>query len=400
MNEKIQEAQRYLQEMKADGWLLYDFNESNELTRFFLEIPKTKKVTRRFFYWIPSHGDPVKIVHAIEEHVLDDWPGEKRIYLSWESLIEQLAAALKGAKQVAMEYSPRAAVPYVSKVDGGTVDLVRSFGIEVVSSGSFLPCFTAVITEAQGQSHVRAGAALDRIIHQTWDWIAQHLKKGQPLSDYDVQQQLLRDFQKEHLVTDGAPIVSLNARSADPHYGPTPDHPISIQKGDWVLIDFWAKEDQPKAIYADVTRVAVADVSPTQKQKEIFSIVRRAQIAATQLVKDRLDHQKIVYGWEVDDCARKVISDAGYGKFFIHRTGHNIEMNLHGSGANMDNLEMHDTRPILPSTCFSIEPGIYLPGEFGVRLEYDLYVHRDHQVEIVGGQQDEIVSLFIPKHQK
>ena len=394
MKQKIREAQRYLQEMGVDGWLLYDFHGNNELAREFLELPKKKNITRRFFYWIPTKGDPVKIVHAIEQHVLDEWPGEARVFLSWESLQEQIRRTLKGVKRAAMEYSPKNAIPYVSRVDAGTVDLIRSFGVEVVSSGSFLPHFTAVISDVQGRSHIRAGHALDRIVHEAWVWIAQHLIKNESISDFDVQQKLLGDFAKEGLVTEGVPIVGINAHSADPHYVPAKEHPVPIRKGDWILIDFWAKEDQPQSIYGDVTRVAVADRHPTKKQQEIFSIVRKAQIAATELVIDRFTQKKPLSGWEVDDCARRVIVEAGYGEFFIHRTGHSIEMSLHGSGANMDNLEMHDVRPILPSTCFSIEPGIYLPNDFGVRLEYDLYVHQDGRVEIVGGEQNEIVCLL------
>ncbi len=394
MKLKIREAQRYLQEIEADGWLLYDFQGNNELARSFLEIPKKSKVTRRFFYWIPVKGDPIKIVHAIEPHVLDEWPGESRVFLSWESLLEQIGRVLKGVKRAAMEYSPKNAIPYVSKVDAGTVDVVRSFGVEVVSSGSFLPHFTAVISDVQGRSHIHAGQALDRIVRVVWEWIAQHLKKGEKLTDYDVQQKLLSDFEKEGLISDGPPIVGINAHSADPHYVPVKERPVPILKGDWILIDLWAKEDKPKAIYGDITRVAVADRHPTKKQKEIFSIVRQAQAAAAKLVIDRFALAKPILGWEVDDCARKVIRDAGYGEFFIHRTGHSIEISPHGSGANMDNLEMHDIRPILPSTCFSVEPGIYLPNEFGVRLEYDLYVHRDGRIEIVGGEQNEIVCLL------
>ncbi len=390
--EKIREAQKRLKEIGADGWLIYDFHKNNELAHLFLEIPRDQMTTRRFFYWIPVEGEPVKIVHAIESHVLDKWPGRKRTFLSWQSLQNEVKEVLKGVKRAAMEYSPMNAIPYVSKVDAGTADLIRSFGVEIVSSGNFLPYFTAVLSESQAASHLRAAHALDRIVHDAWKWIGEHLKKG--ISEYDVQQMIYADFKKLGLETDNLPIVAVGAHSADPHYLPLKSGSSPIREGDFILIDLWAKEKQEGAIYGDITRVGVAAKRPTAKQEEIFRIVRNAQKAAADLVKSRFANKKLVEGWEVDDAARNVIRKAGYGDFFIHRTGHNIEINDHGSGAHMDNLEMHDERPILPSTCFSIEPGIYLPGEFGVRLEHDIYVHKDGTVEITGGEQNEIVSCY------
>jgi len=391
---KIDEAQSYLRTMKVDGWLIYDFHGNNDLGRQFLDIPDGALTTRRFFYWIPAHGEPVKLVHAIEAHVLDLCPGQKKIYLSWESLYEQVKILLKGSKRVAMEYSPNNMIPYVSKIDAGTVDLVRSFGVEVVSSGSFLPHFTAVFSDEQGLSHIRAGRLLERIVNDAWIMIFDYLKSGKTITDFDVQQKIVRDFERENLITKDPPIVGVNAHSADPHYSNSIKNSVKIKKGDFVLIDLWAKENQPNAIYGDITRVAVADHRPTEKQKMIFDVVRHAQKSATELVKNRFAQKKEVCGWEVDDCARKIINEAGYGEYFLHRTGHNIGKDVHGSGANIDNLEMHDVRPILPSTCFSIEPSIYLLGEFGVRLEYDIYVHRDGKIEIVGGEQNEIVSIL------
>lgn len=390
---KIEQAQKYLQEMKADGWLLYDFHKSNDLAHLFLEIPSETMTTRRFFYWIPARGAPIKLVHAIESFVLDGMPGEKRIYSSWQSLQGELGKILKGKKRVAMEYSPKNAIPYISKVDAGTVDLVRSFGVEVVTSGNFLPHFTAVFSEQQGQSLIRAGKALDRIVNSAWTYISSHLKAGKSLTEYEVQQKIVAEFSAAELVTDSPPIVAVNDHTAMPHYAPDRIGSSAIKKGDWILIDLWAKEKTPGAIFADITRVGVADTYPTPKQQEIFHIVREAQVAAMMLVKTRFtEHQKIM-GFEVDDAARGVIEEAGYGKFFTHRTGHSIELHVHGSGTHMDNLEMHDERPILPGTAFSIEPGIYLPGFFGVRLEYDLYVHHSGNVEIVGGEENSIMAL-------
>jgi Xaa-Pro aminopeptidase len=391
---KILEAQKYLKEMHLDGWLLYDFHGNNQLARTFLGIPSHQITRRRFFYWIPVKGDPVKIVHAIETHALDHCPGEKRKFLSWQSLESEVGKVLKGAKKIAMEYSPKNAIPYVSKVDGGTVDLVRSFGVEVVSSADFLPHFTAVLSAEQGASQVRAGKRCDEIVNGAWKWISEHLAKGQTITEYDVQQKIASDFKKNNLVTDHNPIVGVNAHSADPHYEPLKEGSSPIRKGDFVLIDLWAKEKGEGTVFGDITRVAVAEAKPTKRQEEIFQIVRNAQKTAVDLVKSRLASKKRIEGWEVDDAARNVITKAGYGEFFIHRTGHSIEVELHGSGAHMDNLEMHDVRPILPGTCFSVEPGIYLPGEFGVRLELDVYVHLDLTVQVTGGEQDAIVCLL------
>lgn len=391
---KLAEAQKYLKEMHLDGWLLYDFHGNNELARHFLEIPSHQMTTRRFFYWIPKAGVPIKIVHAIESQVLDHFPGEKRTFFSWQSLEAEVGKALKGAKKIAMEYSPKNAIPYVSRVDGGTIDLVRSFGVEVVSSADFLPHFTAVLNDQQIESQIRAGKACDRIANGAWEWIAERLNQGEFITEYDVQQKILADFRKADLFTDHGPIVGVNAHSADPHYEPLKQKASPIKKGDFILIDLWAKEKGEGAVFGDITRVAVAAQRPTERQKEIFQIVRKAQKAAVELIQSRFAHKKRIEGWEVDEAARKVIRDAGFAEFFLHRTGHSIEVNLHGSGAHMDNIEMHDVRPILPATCFSIEPGIYLPGEFGIRLEHDVLIHRDGTVEITGGQQEEIVCLF------
>jgi len=294
---------------------------------------------------------------------------------------------------VAMEYSPNNAIPYISKIDGGTIDLIRSFGIKVVSSGSFLPYFTAVLDETQAQSHIRAGQVLDRVVQGAWDWIALYLKQGKKLTEYDVQQKILQDFQQQGVITDGDPIVCVNANSADPHYFVEKGNSAEIIPGDFILIDMWCKEPYPRSVYADITRVGVAAKHPAAKQEEIFQIVRKAQKAATDFVIKRFQEKKTILGYEVDDVARHVIIQSGYGPQFLHRTGHNIGEELHGSGAHLDNLEMHDIRPILSGTCFSIEPGIYLEGEFGVRLEYDLYVDRQGNVQIVGGSQDAITCL-------
>jgi Xaa-Pro dipeptidase len=391
---KIIEAQKYLKEIDADGWLLYDFHKNNYLAHLFLEIPEDAMLTRRFFYWIPRVGVPIKIVHAIESHILDDWPGEKKIFLSWQSLCNEVKEAVSGSKRVAMEYSPLNANPYVSYVDGGTVDLIRSFGPEIVSSGAFLSHFTAVIDAKQGESHIRAASALFRIVKETWQWIGEHLREEKSIDEYQIQERIMKAFEHFHLITDHPPIIAVNAHSADPHFETKAAGSSPVRKGDFLLIDLWAKECHDGAVFGDITRVAIAEERPTERQKWVFDIVRSAQKAGIALVKRRFAEKKKVFGYEVDDAVRNVIKEAGFGQYFTHRTGHSIEIHLHGSGTHIDNLEMHDDRPLLPGTCFSIEPGIYLPGEFGVRLESDVYVHPDGRVEVTGGEQDEIHSLM------
>ncbi len=383
----IEKAQQFLK--GCDGWLIYDFHGNNPLARHFLNLDPNLMTTRRFFYWIPAKGHPVKLVHAIEAKTLDHLPGEKRIYSSWQMLERELKTLLHGVKKAAMEYSPKNAIPYVSLVDGGTIDLIRSFDIEVVSSADFLPHFTAVLTEKQIQSQLRAGKELDRIVNETWEWIGKRVGK---ITEYDVQQRIVDEFRKLNYIYDHDPVVGVNVHSADPHFEPKKGESSLIQPGDFILIDLWAKEKE--GIFGDITRVGVAATVPSQKQQEVFEVVRSAQKKAVELIKRRFSEKKRIEGWEVDEAARSYIRDAGYGEYFIHRTGHSIEVNLHGSGAHMDNLEMHDVRPILPGTCFSIEPGIYLPNEFGVRLEFDLLVHHDGRIEISGGEQDEIICLF------
>lgn len=389
---KINEVQQQLREEGLDGWLLYDFRRNNDLAIAFLNISDVL-LTRRFAYCIPSEGEPVKIVHKIEPHVLDSWPGKVLSYASWQEFEGCMAQALQGMKRVAMEFSPLNAIPYVSKVDAGTVDLVRSYGVEVVSSGDLLQRYTAVWDQAQWQSHLRAAALLERTVEGVWHLLADALLQGREVKEYDVQQYMLKQFELHKCLTDSPPICAVNAHAADPHYSPDSHQSSLIRRGDFVLIDLWCKENLPYAPYADITRVAVAAECPTLRQQEIFSVVRKAQKQATDLVIKRFQNRKPVMGWEVDQACRQVIIDAGYGEYFIHRTGHNIGLQDHGSGTNIDNLETHDRRHLLAGTCFSIEPGIYLPGEFGVRLEYDVFIHPEGSIEITGGIQEEIVCL-------
>lgn len=392
-SEKIGRIQQALREQQLDGWLLYDFRRSNDLACHFLEISSSTLLTRRLCYWIPQSGEPIKIVSSIEPYHLDHLPGKKLLYSSWQEFEEVVNLVVSGRHRIAMEYSPRNAIPYVSKVDGGTLDIVRSLGVDVISSADLLQLFKGILTPEQVESHFKAAEALDCIAAQTWAHIRSCLNKGYPLTEYDVQQWILAQMKSLEMVTEGDPICAVNAHSADPHYIPTQTKAQIIQQGDFILIDLWCKQSKEQSIYADITRVGVANKQPSEKQEKIFQIVRQAQQAATDLVEQRFAQNISVEGWEVDQIAREVITKAGYGKFFNHRTGHNIDTRDHGAGTHLDNLETHDNRRLLPGTCFSIEPGIYLPGEFGVRLEYDIYVHQNGKIQVTGGIQSALVTL-------
>jgi Xaa-Pro dipeptidase len=392
--DKLKDVQDRLLQHGLDGWLFYDFRKNNALALAFLEIPSTILLTRRFFYWLPQKGEPVKLVHAIEKNNLDHLPGSKIIYTTWEELEEALKRLLEGFSHIAMEYSPNNSVPYVSKVDGGTLERVRSFGVEVHSSGDLLQNYTSVWDKTKYDDHVYAAKVLSDTAQSIWDWISKKLKQGAAINEFVVQQRILQLIEEHGCFTDEPPIVAVNAHSADPHYLPNAKIFDAIKPGDFVLIDLYCKKNSPGAPFADITRVAVAADTPNPKHQKVFEIVSRAQNAALELVRRRFHEGEPLMGWEVDRECRQVIQQAGYGDYFIHRTGHNLDEHLHGPGANIDNYETQDRRYIIPGTCFTLEPGIYLPGEFGVRLEFDVFVHLDGKVEVNGGVQRKIECLM------
>lgn len=392
--EKVRSVQKHLENENIDGWLLYDFRRSNRLACQFLGIPPGQHLSRRFFYWIPKEGEPQKIVHNVEAHVLDSLLGKRRVYSTWQELKTQLEEVLSGFKTVLMEYSPSCAIPYVSQVDGGTLELVKSMGVVVKSSADLLQNYTAVLDEEERESHLRAAEVLDSVAQKGWQFIGDALRNSRIITEFDVQQYILQQFAENGCMTSDSPICAVNGNAANPHYTPSKKQCMPIKKGDFVLLDIWCKVDKPKAIYADICRVAVADTKPTDRQQEVFDIVKNARDTATTLVKKRFGIKQRLEGWEVDQAARDVIADAGYSDYFIHRTGHNIGTETHGDGTHMDNYETHDCRQVLPSTCFSIEPGIYIPGELGIRLEYDVLIHPDGLVQVTGGIQEKIHCLL------
>jgi len=391
--QKIQDVQKRLSSQNVDGWLFYDFRRSNSLAIEFLELPTHLLLSRRFFYFIPSQGEPIKVVHEIEPFALDHLPGKKFTYLSWQSLENTLKDILKEAHVVLMEYSPRNSIPYVSKVDGGTLELVKFCGCEIQSSAPFLQYYVSSMDEEQTKSHLEAAEFLDSTAAKTWNYVSEMLKKAVSFTEYDVQQFILKEFNDHHYVTDHPPICCVNANAANPHYEPTQKKAEVIRKGDFILIDLWCRKDHHRSVFADITRVAIASSIIPEKYQHVFQAVRSAQRAAIEYVNSCLSKKETIRGCDVDKAARFVIEEAGFGPFFIHRTGHNIFIELHGPGANLDSLETFDTRQLIPNTCYSVEPGIYLPGEFGVRLECDLLI-TSKGAKVTGGVQDSMVCLL------
>ena len=388
----LQAIQQALQQAGLDGWLMGDFRGNNPLARRILGLAPQLTTTRRWYYFIPAQGLPYKVVHRIEAGVLDHLPGEKRIYLRWQEL--QLALReLVADKRIALEYSPCNAIPYVSRLDAGTIELLRSFGAEPVSSADLIQQFEAVWSPQQWQLHLQAAQHTDQAFRVAFGFLAERLRRGQPVRESEVQAEILRYFADNHLITDHPPIVAAGRHSADPHYTITPATDAVIVSDQLVLIDLWAKVNHADAVYSDLTRVAwTGDIVPPHVEK-IFAIVARARDAVIERVRRAFARGEVICGWQLDDVARQVIGDAGFGQYFLHRTGHSIGSEVHGNGANLDNLETHDERRILPGTCFSVEPGIYV-DEFGIRSEVNVFVDWQGQVHITGGEpQRQVLSL-------
>jgi Xaa-Pro aminopeptidase len=331
-------------------------------------------VTRRWYYWIPAEGAPRKLLHRIEPRVLDPLPGTASAYVSWEQQKQLVGDLLKGSRRIAMQYSPMNAVPYISRVDAGTMELVKGFGVDVVSSGDLIQLFEARWSDRQLESHQYAAAALRRIADESFEHVREALRGKGSLTEYALQQFILSRIHDAGMVTSSAPIAAVNDHSADPHYGPAAAGSASITHDSLVLIDLWAKQAESGSVYADITWTAYAGSTVPEKHQTVFDIVRQGRDAALDFVRAKMLAGQRPFGHEVDAACRHVIEAAGYGSHFVHRTGHSIGEEVHGNGANIDGLETQDTRRLMPRTCFSIEPGIYLPGEFGIRSELDVFV--------------------------
>lgn len=387
----IAAIQAVLRDEKLDGWLFYDHHYRDPLAYRILGLGEGLLVSRRWFYLIPAKGEPKKLVHRIEAGRLDALPGAKAVYSSWQELEAQVEAMLAGQTRIAMQYSPRNAIMYISLVDAGTVELLRAMGKEIVSSANLVSQFEAVLTDDQIATHFAAQQKIDEILSAGWKEMGIRARAG-GTDEFAMVQYFCEAMRREGLVWEHGPNVSVGANSADSHYDPTAASSKPIRRGDFVLIDIWAKLDRADACFYDITWTGVVDREPTEREQMIFATVRDARDAAVTTVRDAFAANRPIAGWEADDAAREVIRRAGFAEFFTHRTGHNIGAVLHGNGANLDNLETHDERLILPNTCFSVEPGIYFPGEFGVRSEVDM-IARVGRAEVTGRIQTELVRV-------
>jgi len=395
--ERIPDIQSALAEAGLDGWFFACFQRNDPIGLDLLGLnDESKLVTRRCYYLVPRQGEPRKLVHALEPAMLDHLPGGKAVYLTWQSYREEIARLIGGGKRLAAQYSPDNELPSVSRLDAGTAELLRAAGVELVSSADLAQQFAATWSAEQLAGHRRANVHLHRIVREAFHRVGEILKSGHGetgIDEYTVQRWILDAFEQADLWSEGDPIVGVNKHSADPHYQPGPGHSAPIVPGDFLLIDLWAKEKRPASVYADITWCGVCAAAPTDRQHEIFAHVAGARDAAWELVRSRYPHQP-VHGFEVDDAARGVIRKAGYGDLFFHRTGHSIGTSDHGQGANMDNLETHDTRRLMAMTGFSIEPGIYIADEFGVRLEINVALTPE-AAEITGAEpQRELLRLL------
>jgi Xaa-Pro dipeptidase len=383
-------VQTALRDAKLDGWLFYDHHHRDPLAYSILGLDPNAHVTRRWYYFVPAQGDPKKLVHRIEAGRLDSLPGAKAVYSSWQELEAQIEALLEGQKKIAMQYSPRNAIMYVSMVDAGTVELLRSFGKEPVTSANLVSHFEAVLTDAQLATHYVAQKAVDEVLDAAWKQIG--IRAGNGGTDEHAMVQFLQEgLSRANLVWEHGPNVSAGPNSADSHYEPTAASSRPIRKGDFVLIDIWGKlADDPAAVWYDITWTGVVGREPTEREQLIFTTVRNARDASIKAVQNAFSANTPIAGWQADDAGRNLIRKAGFGDAFTHRTGHNIGTVLHGNGAHLDNLETHDERLLLPNTCFSVEPGLYFPGEFGVRSEVDM-IARKGKAEVTGRIQTELV---------
>jgi Xaa-Pro aminopeptidase len=388
LTDRIQES---LRARKLDGWLFFDHHYRDPLAYRILEIPAGLLVSRRWYYFIPAEGEPQKLVHRIESGTLNSLPGNQHIYSSWVEQQQRLHALLRSGARIAMQYSPNCAIPYISLVDGGTIELVRAAGVEVVSSADLVQEFEARLSEGQFQSHMEAGKRIDQIRSEAFQVIGERIRAGNPITEFQVLEFIRHRFDQSGLESDHGPIVAVNANASDPHYEPSTERAAHIQSGDVVLIDMFAKLSHPGSIFYDITWTGVCGDTIPDRVQQVFNIVRDARKKATEFVIRKIGAGERLAGFEVDDVARGHIESHGLGEYFFHRTGHSIATEIHGTGANMDNLESHDERQLLPGSCFSVEPGVYLP-EFGIRSEVNMYVG-DGLAKVTGEEQEQLVLI-------
>lgn len=391
----LEAIQAALRESALDGWLFYDHHHRDPIAAHILGLDERAHITRRWYYFIPAAGEPRKLVHRIEQGRLDRLPGSKGMYSSWQELAAGLEAMLAGNRRIAMQYSPNNDIMYISMVDAGTVEFLRGLGKEIVSSADLVSQFEAVLSEEQMASHAAAQRAIDSLLAEGWREMGRRLRPASggasSLTEFDHVQWLSEAMRREGLVWENGPNVSANANSSDSHYEPTAERSAPIREGDFILIDIWGRLDKPGSVFYDITWTGVVGREPTEREQLVFTTVRNARDAAIAAVESAFAESRTIRGFEADDAARAVIRAAGFGEFFTHRTGHNIAHELHGPGAHLDNLESHDQRRILPHSCFSVEPGIYLP-EFGVRSEVNMLT-APGKAWVTGRIQQELVRI-------
>jgi Xaa-Pro aminopeptidase len=386
----IAKIQDELRAQNLDGWLFFDHHQRDPLAYRVLGLP-ARMATRRWYYFIPAQGQPAGLEHRVEPGMLASLPGEKIPYSSWTEQIAGLHRLLAGKRRIAMQYSPQCAIPYVAMVDAGTIELVRGTGVEVVSSAELIQAFEARWSAEALESHLEAGRRVDRVRAAAFDLIRERTRNHAPLQELDVKRFVLDGFARAGMITDHGPIVGVNGNASNPHYEPDEQVTSPIHSGDFVLLDMWAKLDRPGAVYYDITWTGFCGEQPTDSMRNVFAVVTGARDAAIQRVTEAISAGRALCGYEVDDAARQFINTRGFGAYFTHRTGHSIGQEVHGNGANMDNLETHDERRVSPWTCFSIEPGVYLP-EFGVRSEINMFVG-DREARVTGEMQRELLLL-------
>jgi Xaa-Pro aminopeptidase len=391
MSADIQGIQTDLRAAKMDGWLFCDFRGRDPIAQHVLQLPDGMR-TRRWFYFVPAKGAPRKLVHKIEAQSLASLPGETLYYAAQDELRYNLTKILRRAKKIAMQYSPKNEIPYVAMVDAGTVELVRNSGPKVVSSADLVQKYEACWTAAQLESHLTAGAAIDRIVREAFRHAAKSVRDNVSLTEYELKQWILKEFDAAGLMTEEGPDIAVGAHASDPHYAPLPGKSSQIREGDLLLLDVWGKTKTSGSVYYDVTWVGYLGAKVPEKYAKVFRIVREARDKAVELIRSSIAAGKPLQGLQVDKAARGVIEKAGYGKYFFHRTGHSIGEKVHGNGVNMDGLETRDARHLIPRTCNSVEPGIYLP-EFGIRSEVDMYIG-EREARVTGAIQTEILPLL------
>ncbi len=387
------QIQTMLSERQLDGWLLYDFHGQNPISKRVARFPEDRFATRRWFYFVPAKGEPVGIVHAIERHHLDHLPGRKLVYAGWREMRKRLSEATAGATRIAMEYSPECNIPYVSRIDAGTLELLKGLGKDIESSADLVSVFESRFTPAQVELHREAARTTTEAKDRAFAEIKQRILAGEKASEYQTQQFILEQFAAHGLVTSSPPIVAVDEHAGDPHYAPNPSSDREIGLASFVLIDLWAKLDQPDGIYADFTWVGYVGPTVPARIQEVWEVVAGARDAAIDFVIGNVQRNETFRGYQVDDVARNFINERGYGEYFFHRTGHNIGLEVHGNGAHMDNFETRDEREVLPFTAFSIEPGVYL-DDFGIRSEINMLL-TEGKAEVTGEPiQREVLCLI------